>query len=430
MLLPKIYFHTFGCRLNQGETSILEGLFKQADFEITTKKEQADIFLINTCTVTANGDLDTRKLINQIIRANPNAKIAIIGCQAQTQKQELLTLPKVKWVIGNSDKMELVDIIKNSLKSITTSVIVNPIPKKYFSMPIVMHSNTHTRANLKIQDGCDYFCSYCEVPFARGRSRSRVFGNILEEAELLAKNGYKEIVLTGVNTGTYEFKDKRLLNVLKSITELAGIERVRISSIEPKTTGLEIFKFMVKNKKVCRHLHSPVQSCNDTILKAMNRIYSFAEFKDFILSVKKLVPDICIGTDVIVGFPGETEELFNDTYQKLETLPIDYFHVFSYSKRKLARSKDLPDHISAAIIQKRSQKLRQLGILKRQKFFKSLLGQTVPVLFEQKKNGFWSGLTSHYVRVLMKSDQDLRNKICLVKLEKIEGQNIIANFTN
>ncbi|MBF0478831.1 MAG: tRNA (N(6)-L-threonylcarbamoyladenosine(37)-C(2))-methylthiotransferase MtaB [Candidatus Omnitrophica bacterium] len=427
-MLPTIYFHTFGCRLNQGETSVLEGLFKAEGFPIASQKEHAQIFVINTCTVTAKGDLDTRKLIHQIIRINSQAQIALIGCQSQTQKNELFTHPNIRWVVGNAHKMELVNIIKKSLNNQAPMLIVDNIPKHAFTIPVTEHSRKHTRANIKIQDGCNYFCSYCEVPYARGRSRSRLFDNIMEEAKQLAQNGYKEIILTGVNTGTYSYENKNLLDVIKALSTIPGIERIRISSIEPQTVDLKIFEFMAQNDKLCHHLHTPAQSCNDRILKAMNRVYTFKEFENFISLVIQMVPGIGIGTDIIVGFPGETDEEFEDTYVKLSKLPLSYIHVFSYSPRKLAKSKDLPNPIAPAIIKKRSQKILQLSLAKREHFFSSLLHQSIPVLFEQQKSGIWSGLTSQYVRVLVKSNDNLKNKIVPVHLEKIEGQNMIGRI--
>jgi len=422
--MNRISFYTFGCRLNQSETATIEKTFEAKGYKVVDFKDPADIVVVNTCTVTENGDADTRRLVNKISRSNPQARIALVGCQAQMQKENLLTMPSVHWVVGNERKMELAAIIDEHKTSDQPVVITPTISRKSFTVPIAALSSHHTRANLKIQDGCDFFCSFCEIPFARGRARSRVFDDILKEANELAKAGRKEIVLTGINIGTYDFENKTILDVLDALERIEDLKRIRISSIEPTTIPFEVIKRMGKTK-LCRHLHIPLQSASNKILKLMKRKYTAEEFSQFILKAHKTVSEICIGTDIIVGFPGETDELFEETLSFVRDLPISYFHVFSYSERTMNKSNQFTDKVPAKTIQKRSEALRALSSRKRQLFLKSLSGTTQNVLFEAKKNGSWPGWTDNYVRLKIKSDENLRNKLIPVKIgsaQELAGQ--------
>lgn len=428
-----ISFYTLGCRLNQSETAVIQNSFESNGYAITEFDDPADIVVVNTCTVTQNGDADTRRIVNKINRVNPSAKIALIGCQAQVQKNRLTELPNVQWVIGNAKKMDLVSILKKGKDTDTVHVITPPIPRKRFTIPFAGIDRKHTRANIKIQDGCDSFCTFCEIPYARGRARSRQFDDILREAEILSRSGHKELVITGVNLGTYKDRGKDITDVLKALGGVEGLMRIRISSIEPTTIPDKILSIMSphtsQETKVCRHLHIPLQSGDDRILKSMKRKYSTGEFSDFIHMARKRIPGICIGTDVIVGFPGETEDSFRTTVDFLKQAPIHYFHVFSYSPRTLAKSADLPDKVPGKAVQARSQILRELSQQKRRLFHESLIGTTQHVLFEQKKDGTWSGLTDNYVRVGVKSDDHLTNRLLRVKLIHREGQNLFGEIS-
>ncbi len=424
-----VSFFTFGCRLNQSETAVIERTFEIDGYRVVDISEPADIVVINTCTVTENGDTDTRRLVNRINRLNPNARIALVGCQAQIQKQKLVELKNVRWVVGNAKKMDLVSILKETEEEGAEKkarVITPPIPRESFTIPTAGIDRTHTRANLKIQDGCDFFCSFCEIPYARGRGRSREFGDILLEARALIAAGHQELVLTGINIGTYAFEQKRLLHVIEALEQVEGLKRIRISSIEPTTIPWELFKEMNKGSKLCRHLHIPIQSGHDEILTAMKRKYTVREFRVFLNRVFQAVPQICIGTDVIVGFPAETEEHFEETYELLRDLPLAYFHVFSYSERQYAKSQNLSGAILRQTIERRSQKMRNLSARKRQLFLKNLLGAEEEVLIEEVKDGFWSGLTDNYIRVKVKSDQDLKNSFVKVRLAQIDGPSVIG----
>jgi len=423
----KIAFYTFGCRLNQAETAIIRNSFRDA-YEIVGIEEPADIVVINTCTVTENGDADTRHLVSKINRLNPQTRIALIGCQAQVQKKRLADLPNVYWVVGNAKKFDLASILEETENILRPQVITPTISRHAFTIPIAGIDLTHTRANLKIQDGCDFFCSFCEIPYARGRARSREFNDILKEAHLLAKAGHQEVVLTGINIGTYSDGGKTIIDVIDALEEIDLIKRIRISSIEPTTIPMRLIDKMVQKSKLCRYVHIPLQSGHKDILKKMERKYTVEEFSDFVQMAFAKVPDICIGTDVIVGFPGEEEKEFSATYELLRELPIHYFHVFSYSKRMLAKSRLYKEEVSVSVIQKRSEILRNLSHRKRRLFYESQLEKIYDVLFENKKNGFWVGLTANYIRVCAESHQDLSNTFISIRLKTINGSSVVGEF--
>ena len=434
---PQISFYTLGCRLNQAETASLQNSFEVGGYTVVDFAKPADIVVINTCTVTENGDADTRRLVNKISRSNPHAKIALIGCQAQMQKEKLAILPNVRWIVGNAKKMDLLSIFEEwtNVEGTEARVIMPAFDREPFTIPVAAaslarrHERSRIRANLKIQDGCDFFCSFCEISYARGRARSREFDNILLEAHALVAAGHKEIVLTGINVGTYQYQNKDMLDVIDALEQIDGLERIRISSIEPTTIPHTLIKKMAGRSKLCRYLHIPMQSGHNAILTSMKRKYTVEEFAKFIHAAYNLVPEICIGTDVIVGFPGETDEFFTQTYENLRKWPIHYFHVFSYSARTMAKSKDLPNTISPTVIHKRSEMLRNLSQRKRRLYYHSLLGTTQKVLFEQKnEEGYWDGVTDHYVRVKVRSNQDLINTFADVRLVELNGQAVIGQI--
>jgi threonylcarbamoyladenosine tRNA methylthiotransferase MtaB len=424
---PRIAFYTFGCRLNQAETAIIHQSFAEKDYQAVDYRDDPDVVVVNTCTVTENGDADTRRFINKINRLSPKAKIALIGCQAQVQRGRLLDLPGVNWVVGNAEKMNLVNIFENS--GVDTPQLITPaIGKKSFTIPVPGIDKNHIRANLKIQDGCDFFCSFCEIPYARGRARSREFNDIKKEAVQLVKAGHKELVITGINVGTYQFSGKSFMNVITSLEEIEKLKRIRISSIEPTTIPVSLLDKMTAQSKVCQYLHIPIQSGSDEILSAMKRKYTVTEFMEFLLLAERNVPEACLGTDVIVGFPGETNGHFDETVNLLEKLPLAYFHVFSYSDRDHAKSSRYQNKVSLEDIRLRSRILRQLSINKRNQFLEKFIGKKLEVLFEQKKNGFWTGLTDNYIRAKVESDLDLKNQLIPVKLQSIEKQVMVGTI--
>ena len=417
-----ISFYTLGCRLNQSETAVVQRTFEADGYKIVDITEPADVVVINTCTVTENGDSDTRRLINRVNRLNPNTRIALIGCQAQIQKERLTSLPNVRWVVGNAEKINFLSIFQREESPEIPRVITPTIPRSSFTIPTAGIDRKHTRANIKIQDGCDFFCSFCEIPYARGRARSRLFSDIKVEAEALVAAGHKELVVTGINVGTYKNSGNTIIDVIDVLEQIEGLERIRISSIEPTTIPFKLIKKMANAPKLCRHLHIPLQSGSDQILKLMKRKYRIEEFRDFIYKVNDTVPEICLGTDVIVGFPGETEEQFEETLACLRQWPLHYFHVFSYSQRHLAKSQKLPQVIHSGTTTKRSRILRELSIRKRDLFYRSLIGTKQKVLFEQLKKGCWIGLTDNYARIKVQSPRSLSNQFLNVQLENVDGQ--------
>jgi threonylcarbamoyladenosine tRNA methylthiotransferase MtaB len=423
----KVSFYTLGCRLNQAETAVLNRSFDREGYEVVDFREPADIVVVNTCTVTENGDADARKVVNKINRINPESKIALVGCQAQVQKEKLLDWPGVHWVIGNAQKMDFAILLKE-IGFDQPRVITPTIPRESFTIPIAGIDEKHTRANLKIQDGCDFFCSFCEIPYARGRARSREFDDIIREATELVNAGHKELVVTGINVGTYNFKNKNVVDVLSALEDVKGLERIRISSIEPTTIPENILGKMAQKNKLCRYLHIPLQSGSDEILEKMERKYTVKEFSQFILNAHTQIENVCIGTDVIVGFPGETDSLFQETDELLRELPFTYFHVFSYSDRNQAKSRKLENKIDDKTIAKRSKRLRELSARKRRTYFENMIGKTETVLFEQMKNELWTGVTDTYIRVKVKSDKNLQNEILPVQLCEIDGQTMIGKL--
>jgi len=426
--LPAVSLYTLGCRLNQSESAVIKNSLSSLGFKFVGKGQPADVMVINTCTVTAQGDKDTQRLISRLLRINPQAKIALIGCQSQIQKGQLSDWPGVHWVVGNERKFELAAILQESVEDANTKVIVPEISREDFSVPFSSADRTRTRVNIKIQDGCDYFCSFCEVPYARGRSRSRIFGEIIDEINALVRLGYQEIVLTGINIACYSYQKKNLIDLLDELEQIKGLQRIRISSLEMTSLCRDIISRIKQSTKICRHLHIPTQSLSDGVLKRMKRRHSSQEFLDLAQWAVKQIPELCLGTDIIVGFPGETAEEFAEGLDKLKKAAVNYLHVFSYSRRRLAKSRDLPGHLAATIIKKRSVLCHQEGTRKREIFFRQMTGHTAKVLFEQRKNGLWTGLTDHYIRVKVDFPEHLANQIRKVRLKAAAGQFMMAEL--
>lgn len=423
----RIAFHTIGCRLNQYETAVIRNTFNSDEYTIVAVDEPADIVVINTCTVTHKSDTDTRRFITRLRKLNPDVNVALIGCQAQLQAASMAQWPNVRWVIGNARKFDLARILKE-FKASSSVYIETPAigrdavvsnPSNIFGI-----DPEHTRANLKIQDGCDFFCAFCEIPFARGRARSREFSDIIQEAKALAGAGHQEIILTGINLGTYQRGSKSLLDIIKALDDIPKIKRIRISSIEPLAIPNGLIGLMASKTKLCRYLHLPVQSLHDGTLKAMKRRYSVLQVQTFLRELIQAVPSVCLGTDVIVGFPGETQDHFDETYHQLKELPFHYIHVFSYSDRPHAKSRTLGGKVDIPEIKKRSQKLRDLSRRKRLQFYRSAVGTIMPVLFEQTKDGLWQGLTDNFIPVATQSEKSLKNMIKPVTLQSADYSGI------
>jgi threonylcarbamoyladenosine tRNA methylthiotransferase MtaB len=388
--------------------------------------QPADVVVINTCTVTENGDADTRRLINRMRRLNIDSRIALVGCQSQVQSKQLAQIPGVHWVIGTAAKMELAQILERG-SSAGPLIIVPEIEAASFKIAVAGVDLKHTRANFKIQDGCDFFCSYCEIPYARGSARSRDFDDLLREAAELAIAGHKELVLTGINVGLYRHNGRTLIDVVRALQTIPELLRIRISSIEATTIPLELIQCMTQGK-LCRFLHLPLQSASNAILQRMQRKYLLAEYDAFVREALSLAPDLCLGTDVLVGFPGESDTHFNETLEYLQRSAHSYFHVFSYSDRINNKSRHYPDKVPVPVIEKRSRLLRELSARKRNAFMERCIGRTEKVLFEQKKNGYWTGVTDTYIRVRVPSEQNLHNELLAVTLTDIDNQNMMGRL--
>ena len=416
--LEKIAFHTLGCKLNFSETSTMVRDFINKGFSIVKDFENANIHIINTCSVTDKADKKAKKIINKIIQTSDNPYITVLGCYAQLKPNQIANLNGVNLVIGDKEKLNVVNhVIKNYNKT-NVQIIHSPINdsinfKSSFSM------NDRVRSYLKIQDGCDYPCTYCTIPKARGKSRNDSIQNILKNIKILENNNISEVVITGVNIGDYgrTSKNESLFHLLKKINAFSSINRFRISSIEPNLLTKEIINFIKDTNSFLPHFHIPLQSGNDKILKLMRRKYNLKMYQDKINIIKGIMPDACIGADVIVGFPGETNKDFEKTYNFIEQLKINYLHVFSYSNRTGTVASELKSQISKNIKISRSRSLQKLSNKMRFEFYKNNINQVRKVLFESIVNDeYIVGFTDNYIRVMVKGDKSMIKKIFNVKL--------------
>ena len=403
----KIAFHTLGCKLNFSETSSISRTFNKDKYNIVSFNSRADVYVINTCSVTENADKKTKSLIKLVLKKNVNGFIAIIGCYAQLQSKEISEIEGVDLVIGAKEKFRLAEYINDIYKNNLDKINSCDISKVNFFKEAYSLGKNRTRAFLKVQDGCDYKCSYCTIPMARGVSRSDTIENIILNVHKIAKEGIKEVVITGVNTGDFGKRinsnknDKNnFLQLIHKLDKIETIDRFRISSIEPNLLNDNIIEFVSKSKKFVPHFHIPLQSGSDKILKKMKRRYLTNLFLNRVNTIKKYMPDSCIGVDVIVGFPGESEDDFIKTYNFLSELDISYLHVFKYSERSNTEALNYPKVIPELIRKKRSNILRKLSLKKRKYFYKSQIGKKLNILFEsENKNGFIEGYTENYIKV-------------------------------
>jgi threonylcarbamoyladenosine tRNA methylthiotransferase MtaB len=405
--------------LNFSETSSIGSQFLDREFEVVDYQEVADVYVLNTCSVTESAERECRQIIRRALRQNPEAFIIVTGCYAQLRPEEIARIDGVDAVLGSNEKFKLFSLLENFNKRELTCISVTPTENlTEFGVAHSTDADSRTRAFLKIQDGCDYTCSFCTIPLARGASRSLPASNIIEEFEKLLNKGYKEIVLTGVNVGDYGKNiGTNLFNLLTELIKINGEFRIRISSIEPNLLTDEIISLVADSEKLCNHLHIPLQSGSPHILKAMQRRYSVNDYEELIYKVKKLLPDLAIGVDVIVGFPGESEEDFIHTHNFLRELPISYLHVFTYSERPDTKAIDLPGTIDVQERKRRNSILRILSEKKRTKFYTEMVGSKQEVLFENaNKNGIIQGFTSNYIKFQTDFSKDLAGRIYPVNL--------------
>jgi len=422
----KASFYTLGCRLNQAETSLISNTFKEKGYEIVDYGQPTDVCVINTCTVTEQADAKCRQLVRQVLKRSPDAFVAVVGCYSQMGAEEIKQIDGVDLIVGTEEKMQVSDYIDIPQKLPEPVVRNGKINRTSFTIGSVGNYEHATRANLKIQDGCDFMCSFCIIPFARGRGRSRAFWDIQREAIQLVERGHQELVLSGVNLGTYEYEGKRLLDVIKMLESIAGLKRIRISSIEPTTIPEALIDHMADSEKLCHHFHLPLQSGDDTILKKMRRLYSVKEYMDFLEMVKEKIPDVCLGTDVMVGFPGETNIEFENTLRRLEDIPLSYFHVFSYSERFGTPTVKMSGQVSPKEKKIRSETLRLLSKEKKKQFYSGHIGRQLLVLMEEDKNGFFQGFSDNYVKVGVQSAKNLSNKFVTVSVKELLPDNLCS----
>jgi threonylcarbamoyladenosine tRNA methylthiotransferase MtaB len=428
----KVAFYTLGCKLNYSETSTIGRMFNDAGFETVNFTDAADVYIINTCSVTENADKKCRKVVKEALKHSPNAYVTIVGCYAQLKPQEISEIEGVDMVLGAAEKFRIVEFISDLTKN--PKAVIHNSPIEETNQFIASYSyGDRTRTFLKVQDGCDYSCTFCTIPLARGKSRSDLIPNIVQQAQEIAASGVKEIVLTGVNIGDFGLRDgvreDKFIDLVKALDEVGGIERFRISSIEPNLLTNEIIEFVAISKRFVPHFHIPLQSGSNKILSLMRRRYKNDLYVNRVSAIKAIMPNACIGVDVIVGFPGETRDDFLDTYNFLNELPISYLHVFTYSERENTPAAEMDGSVPGSQRADRSKMLHILSDKKRRAFYKTQLGNSYPVLFEaDHKEGFMHGFTPNYVKVKVKYDPVLVNELKTIKLLDIlpEGEVSIA----
>ncbi|MEO9873085.1 tRNA (N(6)-L-threonylcarbamoyladenosine(37)-C(2))-methylthiotransferase MtaB [Ekhidna sp.] len=418
--MKKVAFYTLGCKLNYSETSSISRMFEDKGYSKVDFTNEPDIFIINTCSVTENADKKCKKIVKEAKKISPESFVTIIGCYAQLKPKEISEIPGVDAVLGAAEKFRLFDYLDDFTKG---GVFASEI-KEAKSYNASYSIADRTRTFLKVQDGCNYGCSFCTIPLARGKSRSDTISNIISQAKEIAQTGVKEVVLTGVNIGDFGIQEGRrkekFIDLVKALDEVEGIDRFRISSIEPNLLSNEVIEFVAQSKRFVPHFHIPLQSGSDTILKRMNRRYLSDLYRSRVETIKSLMPDCCIGVDVITGFPGETEEEFLTTYNFLNELDISYLHVFTYSERPNTKAIDMENVVDQSERNRRSKMLRGLSEKKRRYFYEQHLDKTYQVLFEEEvTDGIMNGFTDNYIRVAAKYDPILVNELKTVTLKEI-----------
>ena len=432
-----IAFITLGCKVNQYETNAMIQKFIEKGYNLVEHTEKADIYIINTCTVTNMSDRKSRQMLRRVKDLNPHAIVVACGCYAQVAKEELKKISEIDLILGNNEKKEIVQYIEQYIKENHKIQNTEDVmqTKEFVDFGDVTYTEK-TRAVIKVQDGCDRFCSYCIIPYARGRVRSRKPESVISEIKNITKQGIKEVVITGIHVASYgkDFKEEyRLIDLLEEINNIKGIERIRLGSIEPLLIDKEFITRLKKLEKICHHFHLSLQSGCDETLKRMNRRYTTEEFEDIVNSLRKAYNDVVLTTDIIVGFPGESEEEFNKTYEFLKKIKFYKMHVFKYSQRKGTKAASMEKQIDGNIKENRSQKLIELSDENEKEYNKSYIGEEVEVLFEEKKDGFYKGHTKNYILIYLpekdiykKIQEEIKDKVINVKCEKAEENYILA----
>jgi len=427
---PKFTITTLGCKVNQSESDAIAHQLKNSGYYPAHPKEKADLCIINTCTVTQKASMQSRQAVRQAIRSNPGARIIVTGCYAQTEPDEIDKIDGIHHIIGHTDKLKIPDMVLSKEKGPYPHLIRQNIFSEHnFEQTSAAVSGNRTRPFLKIQDGCNSFCTYCIVPYARGCSRSMRIENVLENIKQFKQAGYREVVLTGVHLGAYgiDLSPKTgLTELLHRICESNPIDRVRLSSIEPHELTDDLIQLVAKADIFCDHFHIPLQSGDDLILKKMHRPYTRSLFKNQIIKINELLPDAAIGVDTLIGFPGETEKAFENTYSLIDELPVTYLHVFPFSARKSTPANSYPQQVDSKTIKARCEKMRSLGHAKKRDFYKKFTGKKVEILIEGKRDkstGLLKGISSNYIPVHVNGDDNLKNTRVQVRIDRVKSDN-------
>ena len=428
--MKKAASFALGCKVNQYESEAIAELFQEKGYEIVGIDEEADVYVINTCTVTNFGDKKSRQLIRKVKRQNENAIVAVVGCYAQTAPQELMKVEGVNFVIGTKDRAQIVEMVENYKTENGVENHVSDIMKERVFEPLsIQKLANRTRAYLKIQDGCSQYCSYCIIPYARGPIRSRDPQDVLAEVKRLAENGFKEVVLTGIHVASYgkDRHDTSLLEILRQVHEVEGIERIRFSSIEPNVVTEEFAQAIADMPKVCDHFHLSLQSGCDKTLKEMNRKYDTEKYRQAAATLRKYLPEVALTTDIIAGFPGETEEDFQASYDFAKEIGFAKIHAFPYSPKRGTPAAARKDQLLNAVKAERSHRLIELSDKMAADFIQAYVGKEVEVLYERAiGEGIYEGHTTNYIKVKGTSDKDLTNVICKTKITKAENEELFG----
>lgn len=432
--MNKVAFITLGCKVNQYETNAMVQKFIKNGYEIVESNEKADIYVINTCTVTNMSDRKSRQMLRRAKELNKDAIVVACGCYVQVAKEEAEKIEEIDLLLGNNEKNKIVENIENYIKEKHRLIQIEDVmsQKEFLDFGDITYTDK-TRAVIKVQDGCDRFCSYCIIPYARGRVRSRNPESIVSEIKKISENGIKEVVITGIHIASYgkDFKNEyKLIDLLEEINEIKGIERIRLGSIEPLLITEEFLERLSRLQKVCHHFHLSLQSgCNET-LKRMNRRYTTEEFEEIVKRLRRCYDDVILTTDIIVGFPQETEEEFEQTYKFLEKIKFYKMHVFKYSPRKGTKASMMNGQIDGKVKEQRSQKLIKLSDNNQEEYNKRYLGKEAQVLFEEKKNGYYQGHTKNYILAICRTNANLESKLVKVRCIGILGNNIKVEVIN
>jgi len=424
--LKKAAFYTLGCKVNQYETEAMTESFENAGYEIVDYSEFADVYIINTCTVTNMGDRKSRQIIRRAREKNPEALVAVVGCYSQTAPGEVLEIPEVSLVVGTDERSRMVELVEYAMKKEEKLNMVSDIMqvREFEEMPIKSYKS-RTRAFLKIQEGCDQYCTYCIIPYARGHIRSRKPDSIIAEVKELAENGFREIVLTGIHVASYgkDLGNTSLIDIIEKVHEIDGIRRIRMSSVDPNVMTDGFIERLSRLPKICGHFHLSLQSGCDETLKRMNRKYTTGEYRRVVEKLREVFADVAITTDLIVGFPGETEEEFQKTVDFVEEIAFSAMHVFKYSQRSGTPAAKYENQIKPQVKDSRSKVITAIAQKNEEKFKKAFIGRSKPVLYEQPFDGqksLFEGLTDNYIRVVSESREDIKGKIIETVLAELK----------